>query len=355
METRRPAAERHRPVMPTEVLDLLVPEGTGLVIDCTLGMGGHTELLLERYPELQILGIDRDAESIVLARERLARFGRRFTAVHADYREIRQVHHEYLLATIQTNGRSGREVIPVRGVLADLGISSHQLDTPERGFSFKPWSGKAGEIGEPVTGQDIELDIQADIQLDMRMDRSTGPTAADLVNRLSERELADLIFNYGEERASRRIARVLVAERAIAPITTTTRLAELVIRAVHQKGYWKTHPATKTFQALRIAVNRELEGLDRFVADAVELLADDQAGGRLVVITFHSLEDRLIKQAFRYQAGQCQCPPTRPQCECGAVARVEIVTRKAISPQEDEIRANPRARSARLRVCRKKV
>lgn len=351
METERPVNERHRPVMPAEVLDLLVPEGAGLVIDCTLGMGGHTELLLERDPELQVLGIDRDAESIALARQRLARFGSRFTAVHGDYREIARIHREYQLS----GAVPGREAVPVRGVLADLGISSHQLDTLERGFSFKPWPGAAPEaVLERDDSRHGSPDLRPD-QLDMRMDRSTGPTAADLVNRLSERELADLIFNFGEERASRRIARLLVAERAAAPITTTTRLAELVIRAVCQRGYWKTHPATKTFQALRIAVNRELEGLDRFVAEAVELLADDRPGGRLAVITFHSLEDRLIKQAFRHQAGQCQCPPTRPRCECGAVARVEIVTRKAIAPQEEEVRANPRARSARLRVCRKRV
>src|SRR5262249_15830746 len=185
------------------------------------------------------------------------------------------------------------------------------------------------------------------LPLDMRMDRSQKLTAADLVNDLSERELADIIFEYGEERAARRIARRIVRERARAAINTTEQLADLVIKAIHPKGHWRIHPATKTFQALRIAVNRELEGLDRFVADAVD------AGGRLVVISFHSLEDRIIKQAMRFQSGRCQCPPNQPECRCGATRRVEILTRKAIQPGAGEVADNPRSRSAKLRACRK--
>lgn len=308
--------------MPGEVLELLAPERGGLLIDATLGMGGHSELLLNRSATVRVLGLDRDAESLVMAKTRLARFGERFAAEHSDYRRIKSVCGE-------------RGIESVAGILADLGISSYQLDTPDRGFSFR--AGRAGEI-------------EKDSPLDMRMDRSEGVTAAELVNRLSERELADLIWNYGEEPASRRIARRIVQERAKAPIVTTAQLAELVIRAVRQKGFWRIHPATRTFQALRIAVNRELEGLAEFVADAVDLLEPD---GRLAIMTFHSLEDRLIKQAFRFQAGQCQCPPSRPQCECGAVRRVEILTRKALRPQEEEIAINPRARSAKLRACRK--
>jgi 16S rRNA (cytosine1402-N4)-methyltransferase len=241
------------------------------------------------------------------------------------------------------------EIAAVAGILVDLGISSYQLDTLERGFSFRAKSAGGPEIG-PEIGPEADLAVKSDIQLDMRMDRSVGVTAADLVNRLSEQELADLIYKFGEERASRRIARRIVQERAAAPIQKTVELAELVVRAVNQKGYWKIHPATKTFQALRIAVNRELEGLDSFVATAVDLLEPE---GRLVMITFHSLEDREIKQAFRFQAGQCQCPPTRPRCECGAVRRVELLTRKALRPGDVEISANPRARSAKLRACRK--
>src|SRR5262249_42560804 len=158
------------------------------------------------------------------------------------------------------------------------------------------------------------------------------------------------IFEYGEERASRRIARAIVAGRLRAPITTTVQLADLVIKAVHQKGHWRIHPATRTFQALRIAVNRELEGLDRFVADAVDLL---EPGGHLAIITFHSLEDRIIKQALRFQSGYCQCPPNIPECRCGTATRVEILTRKAIQPGDAEVTQNPRARSAKLRACRK--
>lgn len=336
--------ERHRPVMPEEVIDLLAPGRGGLVIDATLGMGGHTELILDRFPNVRVMGLDRDAESLAMARERLARFGDRFVGVHRDYRELRTVMAESGIAA-------------VAGILVDLGISSYQLDTLERGFSFRAESA-AGGGGRPEPSPEADLavtpdvrpDVQPDVQLDMRMDRSVGVTAADLVNRLSEQELADLIYKFGEERASRRIARRIVQERAVAPIQKTVELAELVVRAVNQKGYWKIHPATKTFQALRIAVNRELEGLDGFVATAVDLLEPE---GRLVMITFHSLEDREIKQAFRFQAGQCQCPPTRPRCECGAVRRVELLTRKALRPGDAEVSANPRARSAKLRACRK--
>jgi 16S rRNA (cytosine1402-N4)-methyltransferase len=184
----------------------------------------------------------------------------------------------------------------------------------------------------------------------MRMDRSQTLTAADLVNDLSERELADIIFEYGEERASRRIAHRIVMERAKAAIVTTAQLADVVVRAVHPKGHWRIHPATKTFQALRIAVNRELDGLDQFVADAVDTLAP---GGRLAVITFHSLEDRIIKQALRFQSGRCLCPPNQPACRCGTAPRVELLSRKAIQPSPDEIAKNPRSRSAKLRACRK--
>ncbi len=313
----------HLPVMPVEALAYLDVGKDGLFIDATLGLGGHTELILQASPgkhqSRRVIGFDRDAEAIEFAEQRLAPFGQRFEAVHSDYRQVKTV--------LQEKG-----IGSVAGLLADLGVSSFQFDTPERGFSFR-FSGSG-----------------TDSPLDMRMDRSQGMTAADLVNQLSERELADLIFEYGEERASRRIARLIVAERAKSAITTIGQLADLVVRAVHQPGHWKIHPATKTFQALRIAVNRELEGLDQFVADAVDLLEPD---GRLVVITFHSLEDRIIKQAFKFQSGQCKCPSNRPVCQCGAVKRVEILTRKAVQPSEAEIAANPRARSAKLRACRK--
>jgi 16S rRNA (cytosine1402-N4)-methyltransferase len=312
--------EIHRPVMPAQTLEQLAAARGGLFIDATLGLGGHAELILCASPINRVIGFDRDAEAIERAKQRLAPFGERFTAAHTDYRRIKAVLAERGIGT-------------VAGVLADLGVSSYQLDTPERGFSFRSGQG-----------------VAANSPLDMRMDRSQKLTAADLVKDLSERELARIIFEYGEERAARRIARRIVAERAKAAITTTAQLADLVVRAVHPKGHWRIHPATKTFQALRIAVNRELEGLDKFVADAVDLL---ESGGRLVVITFHSLEDRIIKQALRFQSGHCVCPPNQPECRCGTSRRVEVLTRKAIQPGEDEIAANPRSRSAKLRACQK--
>lgn len=316
--------ELHRPVMPDEALAQLDAARGGLFVDATLGLGGHSELILRAAPHNRVIGFDRDAEAIALAKERLAQFGERFVAIHTDYRRIKEV--------LQEKG-----IESVAGILADLGVSSLQFDTAERGFSFR-------------SGQSESARAAADHPLDMRMDRTQQLTAADLVNGLSERELADIIFEYGEERAARRIARLIVATRAKAPITTTVQLAELVIKAVHQKGHWRIHPATRTFQALRIAVNRELDGLDQFVADAVDRLAPD---GRLVVITFHSLEDRIIKQALRFQSGQCRCSSSQPVCQCGAVARVALLTRKALLPSAAEVAANPRARSAKLRACRK--
>ncbi|MBS1790891.1 MAG: 16S rRNA (cytosine(1402)-N(4))-methyltransferase RsmH [Acidobacteria bacterium] len=304
----------HQPVMPVEALAALDAGRGGLFVDATLGLGGHTELILRASPTARVLGIDRDAEAIALAKERLEEFGERFEAVKSDYRQIKTVLAE-------------RGIQSVAGVLADLGVSSFQFDEPGRGFSFK-----------------------SDSPLDMRMDRSQSLTAADLVNGLSERELADIIFEFGEERASRRIARLIVAERAKAAIKTTAQLANLVVKAVRQPGHWRIHPATKTFQALRIAVNRELDSLDRFVADVVDVLTP---GSRLVIITFHSLEDRIIKQALKFQSGHCVCPQNQPVCQCGASKRVEILTRKAVQPSEAEIAANPRARSAKLRVCQK--
>lgn len=304
----------HQPVMPVEALAALDAGKGGLFVDATLGLGGHTELILRSSPQSRVIGIDRDAEAIAIAKERLSEFGERFEAVKSDYRQIKTVLGE-------------REIQSVAGVLADLGVSSFQFDEAERGFSFK-----------------------SDSPLDMRMDRSEGLTAADLVNSLSERELADLIFEFGEERSSRRIARLIVAERAKAAIKTTAQLASMVVKAVNQPGHWRIHPATKTFQALRIAVNRELDDLDQFVADAVDLL---EVSGRLVVITFHSLEDRIIKQALKFQSGHCVCPQSQPVCQCGATKRVEVMTRKAMQPTEAEVAANPRARSAKLRACQK--
>src|SRR5215510_10621777 len=335
--------ELHRPVMPRETIEHLDVARVGsslerVFIDATLGMGGHSELILRASPDNRVIGFDRDAESIELASRRLAEFGGRFMAEHTDYRQIKEV-----LA------KKGIET--VAGILADLGISSYQLSAPERGFSFRSGQDFTESPSSSVTSPtDQSAYPVAASPLDMRMDRSQKLTAADLVNDLSERELADIIFEYGEERAARRIARRIVKERAVARITTTGQLVDLVVRCVHPKGHWRIHPATKTFQALRIAVNRELEGLDQFVADAVDSL---EQGGRLVIITFHSLEDRIVKQALRFQSGRCLCPPSQPECRCGAVRRVEILTRRSLQPGAAEIADNPRSRSAKLRACRK--
>lgn len=301
--------------MLAQVLSALDASQAGVFVDATLGLGGHSEAILQASSHNRVIGFDRDREAIAIAEARLAGFGSRFSAVHTDYRQIRDALDQLSIQQVQ-------------GILADLGVSSWQLDSPERGFSFRYGS-------EP---------------LDMRMDRSHGLTAAELVNQLSEQELADLIWTFGEERASRRIARRIVSSRVRSPLETTGQLADLVVKALNLKGRWRIHPATKTFQALRIAVNKELDGLDRFVGACVDRL---EPGGRLVIISFHSLEDRIIKRSLRTESGQCSCPPRQPVCACGAVRRVELLTRKPIVPDADEVARNPRARSARLRACRK--
>ena len=306
----------HRPVLLFEAVNLLDPARGGLFVDATLGLGGHSEAILAASADTLVLGIDRDREAIRLASERLARFGTRFRAAHANFREI-----------VRVLGETGES--EVTGVLADLGVSSLQFDTPERGFSFRH-----------------------DAPLDMRMDASGGDeTAAELLERLPEEEVARIIYEYGEERASRRIARWIVERRERGePIQTTGELAALVARAVGYKRGERVHPATRTFQALRIAVNGELEGLDGFVETAVDLL---QAGGRLAVISFHSLEDRVVKRALRRLSGHCECGRRVPVCACGARRAVEVLTRRPVTPSEQELEENPRARSAKLRACLK--
>ncbi|MEP7269991.1 MAG: 16S rRNA (cytosine(1402)-N(4))-methyltransferase RsmH [Acidobacteriota bacterium] len=305
--------ELHRPVMLSEVLSTLKASEGGTFVDATLGMGGHSEGILQASPDSRVIGFDRDSAAIELAKARLAPFGHRFSAIHTDYRQLGEVLDRLSIPSVD-------------GILADLGVSSWQLDSPDRGFSFRFGT-------EP---------------LDMRMDQSEGQTAADLVNRLSEGQLADIIWQFGEERGARRIARRLVNARAQTPVKTTGELADIVVRALNQKGHWRIHPATRTFQALRIAVNRELDGLDDFVVEAIDRLTN---GRRLVIITFQSLEDRIIKQTLRRQAGQCICPPIQPACVCGAKRKIELITRKALTAGEEEIEGNPRARSAKLRAC----
>jgi 16S rRNA (cytosine1402-N4)-methyltransferase len=305
----------HRPVLLTESLKFLAPERGGLYVDCTVGLGGHSEAILKASSETRVLGIDRDLSALAFARERLAPFGPRFKAVHANYQDLADV----LPAADESD--------PV-GILADLGVSSLQLDSHERGFSFR-----------------------FDAPLDMRMDPTSGPTAADLLAELSEEEIARIIFEFGEEPHSRRIARRVVERREQGrPVTTTQELADVVLQAVRARKWKQVHPATRTFQALRIAVNRELDGLAQFVETSIDLLAP---GGQFVVISFHSLEDRIIKQEFKRLAGHCQCPPRLPICSCGARKVVEILTRRPITPGPAELEENPRARSSKLRACRK--
>ena len=307
----------HRPVLLKETLEFLVPERGGLFVDCTVGLGGHSEAILNSSSETRVVGLDLDPSALAYVRERLAPFGERFRAYQANFRELADVLN-----------RAGER--DVQGVLVDLGVSSLQFDSPERGFSFR-----------------------FDAPLDMRMDPTSGATAADLLQQLPEAEIARIIFELGEERHSRRIARRLVERREQGtPVTTTKELADLVMAALGGGKRQQIHPATRTFQALRIAVNNELEGLGGFVELAVDLLAPD---GRFVGISFHSLEDRILKQEMRRLSGHCQCPPRLPVCSCGAREVVEVLTRRPVAPSAREVAENPRARSAKLRACRKLV
>ena len=306
----------HRPVLLQETLQFLAPERGGLLVDCTVGLGGHSEAILESSNETRVIGIDRDTQALSLAKERLAHFGERFRAVHADFRELDEI-----LKDLEESDPAG--------VLADLGVSSLQFDSPTRGFSFR-----------------------FDSPLDMRMNpEGEEETAAELLCRLPEDEIARIIFEYGEERNSRRIAKWIVEKRDQGQaITTTKELADLVARAAGKAKRGPIHPATRTFQALRIAVNQELEGLGRFVERAIDLL---QPEGRLVVISFHSLEDRIIKREFRRLSGACQCESRRDVCTCGARRVVEVLTKRPVTAAGPEVEANPRSRSAKLRACRK--
>ena len=310
----------HRPVLLRETIQFLAPERGGLFIDCTVGLGGHSEAILEASPATRVIGIDRDAEALSAAKERLGQFGERFRAVQANFRTLDQV--------LQELGE--REPA---GILADLGVSSLQFDSPTRGFSFR-----------------------FEAPLDMRMNPAGDePSAADLLLQLPEEEIAAIIFQYGEERNSRRIAKWIVEAREQGKaITTTKELADLVARAAGKRKNWQIHPATRTFQALRIAVNHELEGLAQFVEKAIQLLQPD---GRFVVISFHSLEDRIMKQELRRLSGYCQCDSRSRAdfCTCGAQRLVEILTKRPVTPDAVEIDANPRSRSAKLRACRKLI
>jgi 16S rRNA (cytosine1402-N4)-methyltransferase len=300
----------HTSVLLTEVTTLLRPNREdGTLVDATVGLGGHAEALLERYPRTHLLGIDRDPAALERAAERMGKFGSRVALVRG--------RHERLIDILKQS-----QIDAVSGLLADLGVSSMQLDDAARGFSFRH-----------------------DAPLDMRM----GPdsrSAAELVNTLDEAELAEILRDYGEEPQARRIARAVVAAR---PLETTAQLAD-VVRSVKHAKRGDIDPATLTFQALRIAANEELVGLDRFIDDAVQVL---ERGARIAVIAFHSLEDRIVKRAFKRLEGECVCPPGLPVCACGAKRIVKVLTGRPVTATDDEVHRNPRSRSAKLRVAEK--
>lgn len=298
----------HVPVLLDEVLTYLNPRSGGTYIDATVGAGGHTAGILERSgPDGQVLGLDQDPNALDIAAERLSAFGDRVTLVRRNFRYLKDVAEEQNFTIVD-------------GILLDLGYSSLQIDDMGRGFSFR-----------------------ADAPLDMRLDPDAPTTAADLVNHLPETELADVIYEFGEERHSRKIARAIVEHR---PLTTARELGDLIEDVLGRRG--RIHPATRTFQALRIAVNDELGALEDVLPQTIDLL---RPGGRVAVISFHSLEDRIVKHFFKREAQDCICPPHILVCECGHTATVDVITRSPVTATEEEVNQNPRARSAKLRVA----
>ena len=303
----------HESVMKNEVLHYLNVHMEGVIVDGTLGDGGHTEFILKNTaPEVRVFAIDRDRSAIERARERLSPFRDRVTLAYGNLGDLKSL-------AVQ-NG-----IIRIVGLLMDLGVSSPQLDTPGRGFS-----------------------IQHDGPLDMRMDLSQKTSAADLLKKLSDAELVAIIKNFGEERYSKRIVRAIRKEQAERPITTTGQLSRIVAKVVASPRHTRIHPATRTFQALRIAVNDELEQLKLALQDVIGLL---NSTARLVVISFHSLEDRIVKTFFRDEQKGCSCPPKIPVCICGRTQTLKVLTRKPIVPSEEEVVRNPRSISAKLRVA----
>jgi len=297
--------------MAQEVLDYLLVREGGVYADCTLGIGGHSKKILEADPNSKIIGIDLDAQAIELAKQRLKDYGDRVLYIHGNFAE--------LFGLLEENG-----VSDVDGVLMDLGVSSLQFDTPERGFSFKHSA-----------------------NLDMRMDATEGQPISVDINRESAEKLAEIIREYGEERWAKKIAKTIVSERRKNPITTTTQLASIIEKIVPRSGE-PIHPATRTFQALRIYKNRELENLKEGIEQAVEVLKKD---GRICIISFHSLEDRIAKHTFRTLEKGCICPPKTPICICGKSPVLKVLTKHPITPKDEEIKANPRSRSSKMRVA----
>ncbi|MGI6150746.1 MAG: 16S rRNA (cytosine(1402)-N(4))-methyltransferase RsmH [Christensenellales bacterium] len=306
----------HKPVMPKEVLYHLAPERGGVFADGTLGGGGHAELVLSALPQSgRLVGIDRDDDALAAASKRLERFGERFTAVKGNFFDIRRILQELKIESLD-------------GMLVDLGVSSYQLDNPERGFSY-----------------------HVDAPLDMRMDQSAALSAYDVVNGYDHGELTRILREYGEEKWASRIASFIIEARKKQPLRTTHQLVEIIKAAIPNAARREGgHPAKRTFQAIRVEVNGELAGLKQAVEDMVDCLAPQ---GRLVVLTFQSLEDRIVKKAFAELKDPCTCPKSAPLCVCGKMPKVRILTRKPLTAKEEELNDNPRAKSAKLRAVEK--
>lgn len=310
------AAQFHHSVLLEEVVEYLNPKPNQNFIDCTLGDGGHSEAILEKtFPDGKVLGIDLDERAIEVARERLLRFKNRLILVQDNFFNIKQIAYDYRFNKIN-------------GILLDLGLSWGELDDQERGFSFL-----------------------SEGPLDMRFDKRSKLTAAEVINTYSERELIKILKEYGEEKYAKSIVRNIIRERKEQRISTSVQLAEIIRKSVSGKySHGKIHPATKTFQALRIQVNDELNNLKRVLPDAFELLETE---GGMVVISFHSLEDRIVKHFFKGLARGCICPPRLPKCVCGNKPKAEILTKNIVKPKEEEIKQNPASRSAKLRAIKK--
>lgn len=303
----------HVPVMPGETIDGLNVRPDGIYLDCTLGGGGHSELILRKLTTGRLIATDKDEEAIAFAKKRLSGYGNKITFVHSDFKRADEVLDELGIEKID-------------GVLMDLGVSSYQLDAAERGFSYR-----------------------FDAPLDMRMDKSQFLTAFNVVNEYNELDIADILFRYGEERYARKIAANIVRYRNTETIRTTGQLAEIVERSYPPKERFKGgNPCKRTFQAIRIEVNDELKELDEIIGKLAERL---NKGGRICVITFHSLEDRIVKREFQYLEAKCICPPKQPVCTCNKVQTVKIITKKPVTASEEELAVNPRAQSAKLRVA----
>jgi len=303
----------HKPVLLQEVLLYLIGDKSGIYVDCTVGEGGHSEAILAQLStEGRLIGLDKDGEQLEIARCRLQKYKDRCWLFKEDFQELPAVLNLHKIDLVD-------------GILMDLGVSLYQLFKPERGFSF-----------------------QHDGPLDMRFDQSSQPTAAELINSLSQKELSEIISRFGQEPWAHRIARTIVANRKKKKIETTKKLSDLICKVLPPANKFRIHPATKTFQAIRIAVNREIDGLEQTIISLAKKL---KKGGRIVVISFHSLEDKQVKNAFRFLSQRCHCPPEIPQCSCENEPSFKILTKRPIKPSLEEIDANVRSRSARMRAA----